>query len=231
MFAGHIGAALALGRAERGIPLGVMVSAALLLDLLLWGFILAGWESASLPADLAITHQPEFVFPYSHGLVAALVWSAMAGGAVLAWGRGWGASRGRAAVLVALAVGSHWILDALVHVAELPVAGGNSPKVGLGLWRHLPWALGVESVLTLGGLWLYLSGSPLSTVRKSWLAVLCLSVLAFTVLGMTVSPPPPSVKTMAASSLVAIAGVSALAGWIGGCGSGRGRGSIQPVST
>ena len=34
MFAGHIGAALALGRAEPRIPPGVMVSAALLPDLL-----------------------------------------------------------------------------------------------------------------------------------------------------------------------------------------------------
>lgn len=230
MFAGHIGAALALGRAAPRIPLGLMVLASLLLDVLLWGFILVGWESATLPADMAITHQPEFVFPYSHGFVAALAWSTLAGGAVLVWGRGWGAARWRAAVLVALAVGSHWILDALVHVAELPVAGGNSLKVGLGLWRHMPVALVVEGVLTLAGLGVYLSGSPHPSTRRLWLTVLCLSVLAFTVLGMTVSPPPPSVNAMAAGSLVAIAVVSALAGWIGGRGAVRGRSSVGTVS-
>jgi len=33
--------------------------------------------------------------------------------------------------------------------------------------------------------------------------------------GMTVAPPPPSVAVMAASSLVAIAVVTALTSWIG----------------
>lgn len=230
MFAGHIGAALALGRVERRIPLGVMVLASLLLDVGLWGFLLVGWESAKLPVDWAVSHQPEFDFPYSHGLVAALVWSALAGGVAVVWGRGWGGARGRVAVLVALAVGSHWVLDVLVHVAELPVAGSASPKLGLGLWRRMLWALGVESVLTLAGLGVYLSGSSLPFVRKLWLTVLCLSVLAFTVLGMTVSPPPPSVNAMAVSSLVAIAGVSALAGWIGGRGAVRGRGAVGTAS-
>jgi hypothetical protein len=42
MFAGHIGAGLALGRAERGVNVGVFVAAALLLDVVLWLLVLAG---------------------------------------------------------------------------------------------------------------------------------------------------------------------------------------------
>ena len=83
MFAGHIGAALAIGRAERRVSVGVFVAAALLLDFLLWLFVLLGWESVAIPADFANTHQPEFVFPYSHGLLASAVWSTLA--AVLAF--------------------------------------------------------------------------------------------------------------------------------------------------
>ena len=53
MFAGHIGAGLAIGRADRRINVGVLISAALLLDAVLWLFILLGWESVSIPADFA----------------------------------------------------------------------------------------------------------------------------------------------------------------------------------
>lgn len=73
MFAGHVGVALALGRADRRINVGVLAAAALLLDIVLWLFVLAGWEAVSIPSDFGSTHQPEFVFPYSHGLAAGLV--------------------------------------------------------------------------------------------------------------------------------------------------------------
>ena len=147
MFAGHIGAALPSGVRNPRIP-GVMVSAALLPDLPVVGFILVGWESATLPNIIAITHQPEFVFPYSHGLVAASRGLRCPGGAVLMGDGSWGASRWRAAVLVALAVGSHWVLDALVHVAELPLAGAGSPG-----WD---WAFGV----TCRGHWCWKVARP-----------------------------------------------------------------------
>ena len=78
MFAGHIGTALAIGRAERAVNVGVFIAAALLLDFLLWLFVLLGWESVAIPANFANAHQPEFVFPYSHGLLASLIWSALA---------------------------------------------------------------------------------------------------------------------------------------------------------
>lgn len=71
MLAGHIGAALAIGRAERRINLGAIVSAALLLDCALWLFVLLGWESVTIPANFATARQLAFVFPYSHSLLAA----------------------------------------------------------------------------------------------------------------------------------------------------------------
>jgi hypothetical protein len=73
MFAGHVGAALAIGRGERRINPGIFVFASLLLDVLLWIFVLVGWEAVTIPPNFAFTHQPEFVFPHSHGLMAALV--------------------------------------------------------------------------------------------------------------------------------------------------------------
>jgi hypothetical protein len=78
VFAGHIGAAMAIGRAERRVNLGVVVFATMFLDFVLWLLILLGWESATIPANFNTTHQPEFVFPYSHGLLASVGWSVLA---------------------------------------------------------------------------------------------------------------------------------------------------------
>ena len=79
----------------------------------------------------------------------------------------------------------------------------------------MPVALIVESLLVVIGLCLFVSGSSLSRAKKLWLTVLAILILAFTVVGMTVAPPPPSVMAMAAGSLITITGVCALIGWLG----------------
>ena len=215
MFAGHIGAALAIGRVERRINLGVLVFAALLLDVLLWIFILLGWESVAIRANFAATHQPEFTFPFSHSLLAAIVSSALAGAATFFSYPRVNALKLRAAGCVATTVFSHWLLDALVHSPELPLAGENSLKVGLGLWNRMPMALSIEALITVTGLCLFLAGNPISRVRKFWVMALAFCLMAFTAVGMTVAPPPPSAMTMASSSLATIIVVCVFAGWLG----------------
>jgi hypothetical protein len=215
MFAGHVGAALAIGRADRRLNVGMFVSAALLLDTVLWLLVLLGSESVTIPASFSRTHQPEFVFPYSHGLLAAIAWSVAAGAAVFIWYPRLKERKLRAAALVGMAVFSHWLLDALVHVPELPLACAGSGKVGLGLWQNMPVALAAEAAILVAGLCLFLRGADLSRIRQLWLTVLALLVLVFTVVGMTVSPPPPSARAMAASSLVTIIVVCTLSCWLG----------------
>lgn len=144
-----------------------------------------------------------------------MVWSSLAYAAVFTWHPGLLGARLRAAALVAAAVFSHWLLDGLVHVPELPLAGADSMKVGLGLWQNMPVALAVESAIVVAGLFLYVPSAGLSRGKKLWLTVLSISLLVFTVLGMTVAPAPPSVTAMAASSLASIALVCALIYWLG----------------
>ncbi len=216
MFAGHVGVAMAIGRAERRVNVGVFVAAALLLDFVLWLLILLGWESVNIPTHFSNTHQPEFDFPYSHGLLAAVLWSALAGAlALLCCSRLQGDPKWRIAGLVAAAVFSHWLLDALVHRPELRLTGDTSPAVGLGLWDRMPAALAVEAAIVAVGLVLFVRGSGLSRGRAIAMAALCVVILAFTIMGMTVAPPPPSVPAMAISSLVALAAVVALAAYLG----------------
>lgn len=221
MFAGHVGAGLMLGRGAREVNAGVFIVAALLPDLLLWMFVLLGWERAVVPPDFEHTHQASFVFPWSHGLLASAAWSLLAATAasLVLRARDPGPARApralRVSVLIAAAVMSHWLLDALVHVPELPVAGPSSPRLGLALWRHMPAALTVESLLVVAGLWLYLRGGGWARRRAITLAVLCLMLLAFTIIGMTAGPPPPSATAMAASSLGALVVTCGLVLWIG----------------
>ncbi len=215
MFAGHIGAGLAIGRAERRVNVGWFIAAALLLDFVLWVCVLLGWESVTIPADFANTHQPQFVFPYSHSLAAGLVWSVLAGAVGFASFSRLRVGRIHAALLIAAAALSHWLLDALVHQPEMPLAGENSPAVGMGLWNNIPVGLGIEAGIAILGLYLFMSRTTLSRRRSIMLATLCIIVLVFTIAGMTIAPPPPSARAMAASSLVTLVVVCALAFWLG----------------
>jgi hypothetical protein len=106
------------------VNVGVFIAAALLLDLLLWVFVLLGWESVSIPADFADTHQAVFTFPYSHGLLASLFWPALAG-VFVCFIYSSVEGKWRVAALVAAAVLSHWALDMIVHRPELPLPGSS----------------------------------------------------------------------------------------------------------
>jgi hypothetical protein len=222
VFAGHVGAGLALGRTARRLNVGVLVLAALLLDVLLWALVYGRVEGAVVPPDFVRRHYLLFTFPYSHGLAASLAWSAAAGALTWAATRTWAAERTRASIAVAAAVLSHWVLDALVHVPELPLLGGASPKIGLGLWDHPALALALEIVITLVGLVLFLSGASLPRTRAVALSALVLAVVALTVAGMTVAPPPPDVRRQAVAAGVSILVVSMAAGWLGRTASRRG---------
>ena len=215
MFAGHVGAALALGRFERRLNVGWLVSAALLLDLMLWVLVLLGVEAVTIPASFAHDHQAAFVFPYSHGLLTGLCWACLAAALALAYRTRIPRLRRRAALLIGVAVFSHWLLDALVHRPELPLAGRDSRGLGLALWDQMPLALVIEAILLIAGVALFARGSALVRRRLVPLALLSLALLALTVAGMTVAPPPPSALAMAASSLGTLIVVCGLYGWLG----------------
>jgi hypothetical protein len=63
---------LAIGRSERRINVAAFVLAALLLDVVLWLFVLIGWESVD-PSTFGATHQPEFIFPFARSAASLVV--------------------------------------------------------------------------------------------------------------------------------------------------------------
>jgi hypothetical protein len=210
MFVGHLGAGLTAKRLAPRVNLGVLFLAAMWLDALLWIFVLIGLEEVHVPANFKEAHYLTFSFPYSHGLVASLVWSA----AALAVARGLG-SGAAASLVIAATVFSHFVLDALVHVVGLPVLGPASYRLGLGLWRHTGLELALECLI--GGLgWSIYVRSPASAwgLPRWGLAGLVGLCGLLTVMGGLTTEPPPSAQAMAMVSLVTIAVVSLLAWWL-----------------
>lgn len=213
MWAGHLGAALALKRADRELSLGWLFLAAQLQDVILWTLVLAGVEHVTIPADYATRHYFHFDFPYSHSLPASVAFTLLAAVVTLlaAPRRDGGGRRWKAAGLVAAAVFSHFVLDVIVHPAE-PLADGNT-TIGMGLWDAMPIALAIELAVTFGGLALWRRGAirdGCASIRG--VIVLVVVVAAMTVAGMTVAPAPGSVTAVAVTSLISALAVSAIAG-------------------
>src|SRR5690606_14924369 len=94
-------------------------------------------------------------FPYTHGLVTTAGWAILG---YVAWRFMRRDQAGRAALVIALAIFSHWVLDFIVHTPDLPI-WDDTAKVGLGLWNAPALAFALELVLLGGGLFWYLRGN------------------------------------------------------------------------
>jgi hypothetical protein len=186
---GHAAVALGASRAEPRINVGLLIFAAFLADFLLGIFAAFGLEQAHVRPNFATRHYLTFTFPYSHGMVSLLLWGILLGGLFCWLDR---RDRTRAFLVVAALVFSHFLLDALVHVPELPLLGENSPKIGLALWNHLPLELTLETLMAIAGLAIYwrLGGSRISRWGIA-IFTLVLTALTWTQLFIT-RPPSPS---------------------------------------
>lgn len=146
MFIGHYSAAFAAKRIAPALPLPAYFIACQLIDLF-WGvLVLAGVEKLRVVPDFTASNGLDLYFmPYTHSLSSAVIWSLSA--AALFWLLApAGLRRARNAVVVGIAVASHWMLDFLVHVPDLPL-WFNSMKVGLGWWNYRTFALLLELAL------------------------------------------------------------------------------------
>lgn len=212
MFAGHLGAGLAAKAVVRDIPLGAAMGGALLLDVVLWLCVLAGWEQMIVPSGYAQKHFLLFDFPLSHSLLAAILWAVLAAALWAMSGRGKIASL--SAAVIALVVLSHWLLDFLVHEPELTLWGNGSPRLGLGLWNDLGIALLVEMAIAAAGLTLFLMRTRLSRARQITVIAMAGIAAVLTCLGMLAPTPPPNAILPAITSLMAIAILVTVSAWV-----------------
>lgn len=207
MFVGHYGVGFAARRADPAIPLWVLFLAVQFLDVLWAPCILLGIEKVRIVPGITATNPLDLYYmPYTHSLVAALLW-ACAGG--LAYQAVMRPARRLAGVVVGAAVFSHWVLDFVVHRPDLPLYD-DSAKVGLGLWNAPSLAFGLEAALLFGGLWLGLRGRLGRSPGTLAFGVLMLAIQAYVFFG----PPPPSDRAAAATALAAYAAFAGAIWWL-----------------
>jgi hypothetical protein len=205
MFVGHYGVSFAAKRVAPTIPLWALFVAVQLLDVLWAPCILLGIEKVRIVPGITASNPLDLYYmPYTHSLLAALLWST---GAFFVYRQF--APRGlveRAAFVVALAVLSHWILDLLVHRPDLPLYD-NTAKVGLGLWNVPAIAFALEAALLFGGMWLYFGTGLVPRLRMVVFGLVMLAIQAHVFFG----PPPVSDRAAAWTALAVYALFAAIA--------------------
>jgi hypothetical protein len=213
MFVGHYGVSLAAKRVDARLPLGWLFLAVQLPDVLWAVLFLLGVEKARIiPAQTAVRAVDLYYIPYSHSLLASLLWA----GAIYAIFRllpsgAAGLRKATVAIAMALAVISHFVLDVVVE-SNLPLYD-NAAKVGLGLVNNPIAAYIVEGLILVGGLILYLRATtPKNLTGRYGMIVFVIVMLAFNL--AMFGPPPTNLQFVALSSLGSFAAMAGVAFWL-----------------
>jgi hypothetical protein len=198
LFVGHYGVGFAGKKSAPSLPLWALFLAVQLLDVVWAPLVLLGIEKLSIVPGITKSN-PLFLYymPYTHSLVAAVLWSAAA---FIVYRFFAGREKEREAIVIALAVFSHWVLDFLVHRPDLPLYD-NAAKVGLGLWNYPAPAFCLEAAVLFGGMVLYLRTRATRRAAFLCFGVVMLAIQAYVFFG----PPPVSERAAAWTALAAYA--------------------------
>ena len=187
MFIGHFGVGLATKKISPKPSLGTLFIAAQFIDLI-WPFlILFGIEKVKIdPGNTAFTPLDFIYYPFSHSLIAAIFWALLFGLIYYLIRK-----NKKAAIVLALLVISHWILDLITHRPDLPLYPGSNIFLGLGLWNSIVGTVIVEGLIFLGGIYLYLKTTKAKNKVGTYaLWGLFIFLIIIYVMNLTGSPPP-----------------------------------------
>jgi len=154
---GHFAIGFAAKPTAPAVSIWVFLLASWFLDLLSFIFEVLGLEDFGV-ADISFEHGIEMVVPasvaWSHGLLMSILWSVLFGMVIFLVYRD-----KRTGVILGLVVFSHWVLDFIVHIPDLPLLLQGSPNLGLGLWGSGPGLIAsfiLELALFAGGIAIYI---------------------------------------------------------------------------
>jgi hypothetical protein len=195
MFVGHYGVSFAAKKCDQSLPLWLLFLAVQFLDVLWAPLILLGIEKVRIVPGITRSNPLDLYYmPYTHSLVAAVLWSVAVAGLFKAL-----APRARvsSAAILGAVVFSHWVLDLIVHRPDLPLYD-NSAKVGLGLWNRPVLAFLLEGALLFGGIVLCIRTGAVRPALVTVFGLVMLGIQAYLFFG----PPPVSARAAAATALV-----------------------------
>lgn len=192
MFIGHDGIGFAGKSIAPRASLGTWLMAVNFLDLVWPILLLTGVEHVKIEPGITKLNPLNFTdYPITHSLFAVLGWS-VGFALVFAVVR----KDFRTACALGLGVLSHWILDWIVHRPDLPVMPGNDQKFGLGLWNNPALALTIESLIYVGGFWLYFRSTRSKDNVGKW-SLWSLCILLPILFVSSLPKPPPSEQVIA----------------------------------
>jgi len=214
MLIGHYSASFAIKSKTRDVPLWVLFIAVQLMDIFWTSLLLLGVEKARVEPVLLSVPLDLYYMPYSHSLVAVLIVCV----AVFVLYRSFVPPKGlvKPALLVALAVLSHWLLDIPVHRPDLPLYD-DMDKIGLGLWNYPVWAFLLEIALFFGCMLMYLRTTR-ATGKGGRYGFLAFGlVLAVIQAGIVFAPVPGWLTTdiVAVTLLTYYIATAAVVWWLG----------------
>lgn len=209
MFVGHYSASFLAKSVQKSVPLWLLFIAVQFVDLLWAIFVLLGIEKVRIVPGITASNPLDLYYmPFTHSLVGALFWSALAFRMCQFFSslKGW-----RTGLMVAAAVFSHWVLDLIVHRPDLALYD-NSFKMGFGLWNYRVPAFILEIALLIGGAMLYLRTA---SHKGRIIAYVCL-LLFVQLVGTFFFPPPPSDRAAAVTALLFYVIFALIAFWAEG---------------
>jgi len=212
MFVGHYAASLALKKFEKRASLGVLFLAVQLVDIVFFPLVLLGIERINIIENYTqSTHFQLEYMPFTHSLLGSMLWAAAAY-VLFRWVF---VKNHTIALVVALAVFSHWVLDLVVHTPDLPLWSDASLKLGFGLWNNAIATYVLEAALLLGALWLYLKSTTASTATgKYGMGVFIVFLLLVNVMNIFGPLGSDSKVQLAVSALAAYFVFAAVAFWL-----------------
>lgn len=193
MFLGHFAVGLGAKKLAPKTSLGTLFLAAQFIDLLWPTLLLLGIERVRIEPAAAGNMPLVFeYYPYSHSLFAVLLLGALF--ALVYYGI---RRYRRGAIVLGLALVSHWFLDLIVHRPDLPLAPGSVVSFGLGLWTKPGLALALELSLFAIGLGMYLYATRAVDASGRWGVWALILVLLLIYAANQFGGPPPSVRAIA----------------------------------
>jgi len=212
MFVGHYAASLALKKFETRASLGVLFLGVQFVDILFFPFVLLGIERINIIENYTqSTHFQLEYMPFTHSLLGSVLW-AVAAYALFRWVV---IKNHAIALVVALAVFSHWIFDLVVHTPDLPLWSDASLKLGFGLWNSAIATYVLEAALLLGALWVYLKSTTAETASgKYGMGVFVVFLLLVNVINIFGPLGGDSKVALAVSALAAYFVFAVVAFWL-----------------
>jgi hypothetical protein len=211
MFVGHYGVSFMGARVDRRVPLWIWFIATQWLDVVWSVLVLLGIEKLRIvPGFTQANALDLYYMPYTHSLPGSIVLSLLLGVLVAVYTAG---ARATTTLLIAAAAFSHWILDFVVHVPDLPLYD-DSAKVGFGLWRHVVFSFPLELIVLGIGAWWYARGPAFARAKGRLAFWVFVVLLAFVQVYANFGPPPSSPRAMAIIAFAFYVILASLAGWV-----------------